>query len=242
MIRLRSSVALVAFALAVVAQRDVLAQQTFVGATVGVFRYSGDTLWLLRDTTETRVVYHGDTVTRRLSIDGRMRSEMTMVVHGDSAILVRFRDAMGERPTSAAMPAMPASLAFSERNMLASEVRLDQMSRARAQSNMNDPLFVPTSSDTTRTYRVSPATRIVQHGDTLRLLSGCAASRVDTTVFRLFGTDSVRRLSSPARTFAQPMAVSLISQMRLAQTRERLAASAPPLPPGVPTPRDPCAS
>jgi hypothetical protein len=163
-------------------------------------------------------------------------------VHGDSAFIVGFRDATGEHAGPTKLRPLPASIAFSERNMLANEVRMDQITHAGTQSRLNDILNVPMSSDTARTYRVSPATRIVQHGDTLRLLSGCPAARVDTTLFRLFGSDSVRRLSPPARTFAQPMAVTFISQMRLALAHERLAASAPPLPVGVPTPRDPCAS
>jgi hypothetical protein len=237
----RLGVAVGFLGLALSPQRSVIAQQSFVGLTSGVFRYHGDTLWVLRDTTETRVIYHGDTVTRRLSIDGRLRSEMKMVVHGDSAFIVAFRDPSGERPIPSMARAVPASSALVEREMLATEVRLDASRRLGAQSGDADPLEIPMVSESARTYVVSPATRIIQHGDTLRFLSGCPTSRVDTTVFRLFGADSVRRLSEPARTFGQPMAVTLINQMRVTVARERISTAAPNILPGVPMPRDPCA-
>jgi hypothetical protein len=224
MIRLRRWTALAVAGLVGLAARRGVAQQEFVSPTVGVFRYHADTLWVLRDTTETRVIYRGDTVTRRIAIDGKFRSEMTLVVQGDSAIIAGFRDPGGERPVPAVAHVVPASAAFAERTLLASEVLLDQVRQQHARAGLKDPLDVPTWTDSMRTYQASPASRIVQHRDTLRVLSGCPAARVDTTVFQLFGADSVRRLTPPARTFGRPMAVTLVGQMRFALENERLAA------------------
>src|SRR3954469_16536950 len=104
---------------------------------------------------------------------------------------------------------------------------------------MLDRFNPPTLPDTAREYVISPASRIVQHRDTVRVIKGCPAERNDTTTFLMFGGDSARRLNAPARTFGQGMAQTLIGQMRnsLLQAMTESLMPAPPadLPKAAPT-------
>lgn len=156
-------------------------------------------------------------------------------------MIVEFRDTTGLRPIPSANRSFPAIIAGTERRMLESELQTAETRRTIARISGNDPLAAPGLPQTPVTYTISPATRIVQHVDTVRYLSGCPSARVDTTVFLMFGADSTRRLTTPVRTFGQAMAVTLINQMWLAGARDRIKAQHAPLPSDLPGQRDPCA-
>lgn len=203
------------------------AQKTLVTTTGSVFRYHGDTIWMERDTTETRIIYHGDTIVRRMTIDGRRLNEVTMVLAGDSAKVVSSVDTAGKVTASqAGARSMPRLVATMERDMLARELEMQPI-RERVEAFRADLTNVPLSPSSPITYALSPATTIIHVRDTVRYVRGCPSpGRADTTVFLLFGQDSTRRLTAPARTFGQAMAVSLISQMRMSIVRQQLAARA----------------
>jgi len=202
----------------------VAQRKTLVGRVGTVYHYVGDTIWLERDTNETRVIYHGDTIIRRMTVDGRLQQEMTMVLTNDSARIVSSRKANGELATQSGLQLLPRLIATSERDMLARELDMEATAERLRAIRGDDPSSVPLSPASPISYSVSPATTIVHARDTVRYIRGCPmAGRRDTTVFLLFGTDSTRRLTAPPRTFGQAMAVGLIAQMRMSNIRQRLA-------------------
>jgi hypothetical protein len=199
------------------------AQQSVTDQVGSIYRYRGDTIWVERDTSVTRVVYRGDTVTKTMSLNGRLRSTQTFLLFGDSARFLEYVDSTGaKRP----MPvvAMSATIAMSEHRQLELQLRMVESRRIVERSGAGQALIPPESPETPRTYAVSPAINIVQHRDTVRYITGCpAAGRLDTTVFVMFGADSTRRLTSPDRMFGEGMAVSLIGHMRLALIQAQLS-------------------
>jgi hypothetical protein len=209
-------------------------RKTFVASTGTVYHYHGDTIWSERDTTETRVIYRGDTIIRRAMIDGREQYEMTFVLIGDSARVVSSRSASGQvSPPPSNGRALPRLIATSELDMLSRNLEMQRI-RNRVPPLRDDPNQVPLSPPSAITYIVSPATTIIHVLDTVRYVRGCPTVHADTTVFVLFGKDSTRRLTSPARTFGQAMAVSLISQMRMSIIRKRLDQSGAGMPRELP--------
>ena len=224
-----------AFALSVAAMSAAGAQKkTVVGITGNVFWYDGDTIWMERDSTETRVIYRGDTVIRRYSINGRS-TESTMILRDGAAWTISQTDSTGAvRPIPGPSRPLPLLMANSVRDMLERELQSQEM-RARVSALGSDAFgYVPLKPPERVKYSLPPATTIVHVQDTVFYIRGCPnAARLDTTVFQLFGEDSTRRLSSPARTFGKAMALSLISQMRMSLMRARTEMQSAP-PPNLP--------
>jgi hypothetical protein len=218
------------------------AQNKLVGITGIVFRYQGDTIWVDRDSTSTRVVFSGDTVTKRVTMNGALRVGQTLLLVGDSARILSLQDSTGRMVASPVSRAMPALFATMERRQLETELRTSTIMQRTASVTGN--IFQPSPSpDPARKYTVSPMLSITQHRDTVWYVKGCPAlGRVDTTVFLIFGSDSTRRLSNPQRTFGEAMATGLIGQMRGVLTQERLATMAPPPPNNLPAIRNQCLS
>src|SRR5437879_2024646 len=117
--------------LAVVVPLGAGAQKSVVGVTGTLLRYHGDTIWVERDTTLTRVVYHGDTVSKLVMVDGRLRYSQVFLLTGDSARTIDFRDSAGvSHPMDRPLPAMVATM---ERQQLEMELLLDQTRQYSAQ-------------------------------------------------------------------------------------------------------------
>jgi hypothetical protein len=219
----------VVFAGVLVFSNLAAAQTTIIGRTASIFRYHGDTIWYERDTTLTRTIIRGDTVVNTSSINGIMRYDLTYVVRGDSARLIDARYGMGLDPNTVGKTA-PASAVLMYHMLAETELR---MASTRALMNPYD-LEPPRSPELARTYDVSAEVRITQHRNTVFFVRGCPSlGRVDTTVFLMFGDDSVHRVSPP-RTFGKAMNISLTSQMRSALLRERTRMRQAPLPPDFP--------
>jgi hypothetical protein len=207
------------------------AQKTFIGITGEVFRYHGDTIWMNQDSTEQRSITHGDTISTRMLVNDQLVRETVAVVHGDSARVLSTTGRTGvARPASPTTKAMPADALTFLQKTLEMEMRAASMSPAF----MMDRFTLPTLPDTAREYAISPASRIVQHRDTVRLIKGCPAEHNDTTTFLMFGADSARRLNAPSRTFGQGMAQTLIGQMRNSMLQSMVASMAPAPPPDLP--------
>ena len=239
----RVAVGVLAVALGFVA-RSAVAQKTVISGTGMVFRYHGDTIWMDRDSTTTRTIYRGDTVITTMSTNDAVRRQMVYVMVRDSARLIDATDSLGHRVADGIGRSYPATVVGFVRTMLEMELRnADNRARIAAMTRNGDLTEPPPMPETPRRYVVSPATAIIQHRDTVLYLRGCPASaHIDTTTFLMFGTDSVRRLTRPQRTFGQAMALSLTSQMRMSLTRAFLDARQPPLPADLPKAPDPCAS
>ena len=216
------------------------AQKRVVSFSGGsLFRYSGDTIWLERDTTVSRTIYHGDTVIRTTSVNDHVRSSLTFVAFGDSARVIAAQDSLG-RPASTRYAAVPRRSMNMERDMLALELRMQSTRAQMRDYGVGTQLDPPFSSEMARRYAISEMVTIVQSRDTIRYVRGCPSKGpADTTVFILYSADSLKRVSPP-RMFGEAMALSILGQMRLAMGRERMAAQAP-APADLPGLRDPCA-
>lgn len=203
---------------------SVGAQSIVTGPTGTEFRYLGDTIWMSRDTTMTRVILRGDTATRTRFVHGTVVSSATYVQRGDFADQIAGIGADGESnmPTDARRPT-PVAILTSERQMLESAIRSEQMQARMAGMSRGLPT-ADASPAAPREYRVSPNTRIVQHRDTVRYIRGCtAAPPVDTTVYVLFGADSVQRRSPDPRSFDRHMVSAIRQDMNASLLRERSA-------------------
>ena len=210
------------------------AQKIVWPPTGPLFRYNGDTIWVERDSTSTRVVYHGDTVTRVVMMNGSVRSTTVYVVEGDGARMIDSRDANGAPRPSEIGRQVPRSLATMERDMLQSSIRSEaswsQQNATRAQMapmGYNMPSTEPPTSPVQPvTYSISSGVSIVQHRDTAFYVRGCIGrGKLDTTTFVFHGDTSVDRLV-PARTFGQGMVVTLVSAMFNANVRQSLSSRA----------------
>lgn len=204
------------------------AQKTIVGMSGTVMRYHGDTIWMERDSTLMRSITRGDTVDQITSINGTQMHTERFLVKGGSAW--RLRESPGGLPPVAGEP-VPLAVATMMNQMLAMEARgAEAMSRLAALPMFSDK---EASLGLPKSYTVEPDLHLTRSRDTVLYIRGCLDSHPDTTVFLLFGTDSVRRLTTPQRTFGQGMAESLVAKMRLA-TMQEFAASAMTLPPDLP--------
>jgi len=209
------------------------AQKTVVSITGTVFRYHGDTIWMERDSTVQESITRGDTVEILSSMNGEVRNHVLYLVRGDSAYVVR-----NGTVTSRGLPAMVVT---SANRMLEMEFKNANV-LARLDSLPGGSRFAPPAlPETTRTYKVSPALRFAQHLDTLAYIRGCEGAHTDTTLFLLFGRDSVKRISRPERTFGQAMANGLYSQMRMSLIQEATKGVQGPVPPDMPRAPGGCA-
>jgi hypothetical protein len=94
----------------------------------------------------------------------------------------------------------------------------------------------PLSTPDIRNYPQSANTNIVQHGDTVAYVVGCAeAGPVKTTVYLLFAGDSLRRLSPDPRTFGPRMVSAVRADMSGVLLRQRVRRD--PASPNLPGPR-----
>jgi hypothetical protein len=187
-------------------------------------RYRGDTIWRERDTTMTRVVFRGDTSIRTNYMHGKVTSTMTYVLAGDEALLVQYLDAEGKPRPPASTPRMTSAVVvLGERQMLESSIRSSAAMQRMAGMGMpsND---APLSPATVQKYAVSANKNLVQHGDTVRYITGCAAAGpADTTVYLLFANDSLKRLSPNARTFGRAMVAAVRADMGGVLLRQRVS-------------------
>lgn len=219
------------------------AQGSVADGIGGELRWKGDTIWRDRDTTGTRVVYRGDTVTRTTYLNGRLRGEQRYLLRGDVGTLIYTRDSTGRMTTSGPLVerVLPLTLMTSERTMIEGALRQREMAEQMSSRGMPSMPEAPRSTTTRERYQWTPHTVIEQLGDTLRYIRGCsAAPPVDTTVYVLFASDSVRRLTPNARTFDRHLARAIRADMNSVVLRSRVAARAPDMS-GVPGPsRRPC--
>ena len=103
-------------------------RKTLITATGIIYHYHGDTIWSERDTSETRVIFRGDTIVRRSSIDGREIFEMTLLVVGDSAkTLSSSRAGSPATQPFGGTRAMPRTIATAERDMLGTALELERL-------------------------------------------------------------------------------------------------------------------
>lgn len=223
----------------------VLWTQPMHGQTVlkqqggGELRYRGDTIWRERDTTVMRMVYKGDTATRTFFIDGKEIAHTVSLLMGDVARMISARSANGVAQEPAAVGRIVPVMAFmSERMMLEQAISSNAMSERMASIGSSMPSWeAPLSPTEVQTYGFSPNTRIVQHRDTVRYVRGCAAAPpIDTTVYVMFATDSVQRLSPSPRTFGRHMASAVRGDMGSILLQQRVA-QARTAPVGIPGPR-----
>jgi hypothetical protein len=218
------------------------AQKTVVGVTGNVIRYLGDTIWVERDTTLRRTIYRGDTVTRASWLNDRLRTTETFVLRGDQALLIEFRDSTGNAVEfKAPLRPLPAMIATMDRRMLESELRMDDL-RSRI-GHAGDAMEPPVAPDPARTYRLSETRTLLHHRDTISITRNCSALRqTDTTVYLVFGWDSVRRVAPSPRSFGSAMAYALVGDMRTALVAELAATNTVALPPDLPRPGNGCGS
>ena len=207
------------------------AQKSFVALTGSIYRYNGDTIWMEKDSTVMRSIAHGDTIENRTTVNDRVTRDMVAVVHGDSARVISTlgRDGL-PRPATGRARSMPASgVTFLQKTL-----EVEQRTASLGAGRIFDQFMPPALPDPAREYVVSPASRIVQHRDTVWSIKGCPTEQNDTTTFLLFGTDSTRRLTTPERTFGQGMVQSLIGEMRQSLMRDLVAAQLPAPPADLP--------
>ena len=217
-----------AFALISVSLLSVsLSAQTVIQGVIGVeFRYRGDTIWRERDSTMTRVVFRGDTAIRANYLHGKVTSTTIYVLAGDEATLVQYLNADGKPGASSITPRTTSTaVVLGERQMLESAIRSSAMTQRMAGMGVGMPgNDAPLSPATVQTYAMSANRNLVQHGDTVRYITGCAAvGRADTTVYLLFANDSLKRLSPNPRTFGHTMATAVRSDMGGVLLRQRVS-------------------
>lgn len=239
-VRFAVACAILTVAIGLPARTD--AQKSIVGLTGTVLRYHGDTIWVERDTTVRRTIYHGDTVIRASWVNDRLRTTEVFVVRGDEALMVEFRDSTGKLAELKAPPRpLPASIATMDRRMLEGEIRMDDL-RSRV-PRLDDLMEPPVAPDPARTYRLSDTKTIVQHRDTVSVIRSCPALRqVDTSIYVLFGRDSVRRVTPAPRSFGRAMAYALVGDMRSALVSEVAATRSPTVPADLPRVSNGCGS
>ena len=216
-----------AILLAVLPVASLAAQKLFIGTTGAVFRYHGDTVWMERDSTLIRSIRRGDTIFERRMINDRLVRETVGLVPNATGDVTISNGADGdERVTS---PGLTGELhaVSPTRAIFALEVHNQEIRDRWPMPSQHEP---PISPETPREYVLSSSARLVQHRDTIRLISGCPREHNDTTTFLMFGGDSTWRLSSPSRSFGMGMAQSLIGQMRrvLLEAELRADSNVPP--------------
>lgn len=160
------------------------------------------------------VRYRGDTIWRE-----RDTTMTRTVFRGDTLERTTLPTSM--RPT-------PTSIALSERMFLEQALRSQAMDERMASSFSYQRPDAPSLPATTQSYAFS-ANRVIElHVDTVRYINGCAAAPpVDTTIYLLFGDDSLLRVSPAPRTFGRMMPAAVRADIRNVLTRRSLAASAP---------------
>ena len=216
------------------------AQKTIVSSAGWIFRYHGDTIWVEHDSAAATAIFHGDTVDRIELLNDRPRLSMSYVLRGDSAYILGIRGTDGQANDLPTTRALPALIALMERQMLENALREAEV-RSRVPIASLDRFDPPDRPDAARSYDVSRNVTILQHRDTVRYITGCAAiGHADTTTFLLFGRDSVRRVSPSPRMFGRAMALSLISHMRSANLRQYVASNAGDFSHELPPIPDPC--
>ncbi|MEP6835630.1 MAG: hypothetical protein ABJB74_19745 [Gemmatimonas sp.] len=218
------------------------------------YRYHGDTVWRERDTTVTRSLYRQDTLYRSTFSFGRTTSSDIYVALGDSVALIESRDASGKIVTSSRSRFSGVTYFDSDRfgiegaiRNAAQEVRsregdarineMNERAIAAGRSPMVPPTTptVPLSPSTKVTYPFSANRTLEQHGDTVWNIVGCAARPpVETTVYLLFASDSVRRLSPSPRTFDAMMARAVRADIASVFLRQRVRPADNPAMRGVP--------
>ena len=172
-----------------------------------------------------------------------LRYATVHVLDGDSAKLVDDIGADGTRRSENAGTTVTASILLTDRRMLETVLSMaDLQARSPFPGSSNttstvggaNPVPRPPSPAQPVTYDPAPTVRMVQHGDTVRYIRGCVPrEKPDTSVFVLFGADSVRRLS-PARMFGRAMVASLLGQMQMTGVRQNIAARDAQLAQGLP--------
>ena len=214
--------ALVGLLLSVTLTPSVGAQTIVSGFGGNEMRYRGDTIWNQRDTTMSRAIFRGDTVFRSRYVHGRLVNTTTSVVRGDNATIIEQRDASGLVRAAPAPGTTSAGAALAEQQMLEQTVRssamMDLNKTIRAQTaamGISMPAFdAPNSPAVVQRYAFTANTNIVQHGDTVRYITGCAeAPPVDSVVYVLFAYDSLRRVSASPRTFDRYMVAAVRGDM-----------------------------
>lgn len=219
-------------------------------------RYQGDTIWRERDTTVLQTVYRRDSVFRSTFVNGKKTGSEIVVVVGDTSRIVEIRDGAGK--FVALNGRNGQSLQFLEADRIAIESGLRAIdaearmreTEARTQEMMErlkamggaprdmptyDRAIPPVSPKEKQTYPLS-ANRVIEHwGDSVRYITGCTARPpVDTTIYLLFGMDSVRRVSPSPRTFDAMMVRAVYGDMNSALVRRRLRAAENPAMKNVP--------
>ncbi|MEP6835629.1 MAG: hypothetical protein ABJB74_19740 [Gemmatimonas sp.] len=209
------------------------------------YRILGDTIWRDRDTTSVQSVYRGDTLYENRFVFGRKIQSEIFVINGDNAKIVSSLDGAGKTIPSTRSNGTSAGGLEGTRMLLENAFRtVDSDARmreaeARLQESYQRALAlgldvrpppkraVPDSSPTVkRVYPIAASRLLEQLGDTVRYISRCAARPpVDTTVYLLFASDSVRRLSPSPRTFDAMMARAVRSDMRSVATRQAVSVS-----------------
>ena len=239
---IRLGVAGILAAVAIVRPDEARAQKTVVGPTGNVIRYLGDTIWIERDTTVRRTIYRGDTVIRASWLNDRLRTTETFVLRGDQAVLIELSDSAGKAVEFKAPPRpLPVMIATMDRRMLESELRMDEL-RSRI-AFAGDQMEPPVAPDPARTYRLSETKTLLHHRDTVSIIRSCAAlQQTDTTVYLLFGRDSVRRVAPSPRSFGSAMAYALVGDMRSALATQLVATNSVALPADLPRVGNGCGS
>lgn len=181
------------------------------------YRYHGDTTWYVRDTNLTRTVYRSDSVFRTAYVNDRMTSSLIMKVAGDTMHVIERRDASGRiLPLSAEEYGTTFQALSTDRALIMLQIRTAEMTARLANSAY--PIAsrdAPENPTDVRRYALSANLNLVQHGDTVRYIRGCAAiGKADTTIYRILSADSLRRVSPNPRMFGPLMVTAVRADMR----------------------------
>jgi hypothetical protein len=207
---LKFLVALAVCAAATIPTAAAQARAFVVDISGTVYRYSGDTLWVDRDSTSTRTIYRGDSVYEEQSIHGRLRRGSVTQVRGDSARLVAVVDANGfARPVKASWT--------SARSLHTAKTRAE-----RAKLTPRTETNVMFSHTAPVVHCVDFMTKIIQTADTAVYVRN-ASGRIDTTAYLLGRDTTVRRLRPNPQTFGLAMHAAIIRDMDRAISLKRTA-------------------
>lgn len=224
-----------------VAKVAVVSAQVVVTTVAGnELRYRGDTVWRYRDTTITRVVLRGDTAIRTTFVHGVLKSTLVYVQRGDMAMLVEMRDSTGNVRSGGSDGRLTPSMIMSvEAGMVEQGLRTQEMMSRMPEMPGTDG---PVRSEALARFAFSANTNIEQFKDTVRYIRGCAAAPpVDTTIYLLYGTDSLRRLAPSPRTFDRHMVAAVRGDIGTVMLRSRMSQMTAPASPPIPALRKwPC--
>ncbi|MES2521631.1 MAG: hypothetical protein V4617_02950 [Gemmatimonadota bacterium] len=185
-------------------------------------RKRGDSIWTRRDSAMQLEVHRGDTSTRTNYVHGLMRWSVTFLRVRDSVRVIAATGAPGAFIPYVGTPGMHSrTVANFNREALVRAHRIDSLARL-GQLPLRD---LPRSPDTLIVYPLNCRQFMTHHADTIRRIVERPNSTIrDSSVFVLFGDDSVRRVWPFPRTFDRYVASSLRNDLAFSDRIQRAKA------------------